>query len=213
MKNFEARHLVVVRHGESEGDVRRSMIRNGTAVHLEKHPRQEEQTKLGHEQSVAAGKWIINNILEEYGLEKFDKYETSPLIRTYQSADSLGLNAKWHLNSRLIERNRGKVHGYTKTEHKAKYPESFEHLKQSTFSWKPPGGETISQVADRAAKFLDENSNEHTIIAMTHRDWMWAVHMPLEGVVPAEMDSINTDNIENAHIFHYTTSSQARVKF
>jgi len=204
MKSFEARHLVIVRHGESEGDVRRALLRSGEAIPLDKHPRNEEQTKRGYEQSAIAGKWIIEHILKEYGLDGFDRYETSPLIRTYQSADSLGLNAKWHLNSKLIERNRGKIHGFTKKEHQENYPQSFEHMKKSTFSWIPPGGETISQVAQRAAKFIDETKEAPATIAMTHRDWMWAVYMPLDGVAPDEMDDINTDVIENGHIFHYT---------
>lgn len=52
------RHLVLVRHGESEGDVRRKQ-----KLPALKHPIHEEQTKVGHEQSRAAGSWITKHIL------------------------------------------------------------------------------------------------------------------------------------------------------
>lgn len=83
MELLRPRHLVLVRHGESEDDVRRKKD-----IPALKHPKDEIQTELGHAQSCAAGAWITKNILQRYGLADFELYLTSPLIRAKQSARS-----------------------------------------------------------------------------------------------------------------------------
>ncbi len=45
MELLQSRHLVIVRHGESEGDVRRKL---GTRALI--HPNDEKQTEAGHRQ-------------------------------------------------------------------------------------------------------------------------------------------------------------------
>lgn len=198
MSEFSPRHVVFVRHGESEGDVRR---KNG--MQATRHPKDEEQTKLGHEQSVAAGQWIVKYVLEHYGIT-FDTYLTSPLIRTQQSAQSLGISDKWQAEPRLAERNRGDIQGLTKQQHQQRYPDSYLQMLEHPFHWVPPGGESILRVSDRLGELVNEFDKTSNYLLMTHRDIMWAAHVPIDGVGLGEIVQVDTNVIGNGHIFHYT---------
>lgn len=199
MKSIQPRHLVLVRHGESEGDVRRN-----DGMPASKHPREEEQTERGHLQSQAAGLWIAKYILGEYNLGHFERYLTSPLIRTKQSAESLGLSSDWIEESRLAERNRGDIQGITKQQHKEKYPESYDDMRSLPFHWVPPGGESVFEVSQRFGAIVDELVNVGSVLMMTHRDVIWAAHVPLDGLAPEDATSLDTGSIHNGQIVHYT---------
>jgi hypothetical protein len=43
------------------------------------------------------------------------------------------------------------------------------------------------------------------VLAVTHRDWMWAAQLILEHLTEDELLAINTDEIQNAQIVHYTS--------
>lgn len=199
MESLQPRHLVLVRHGESEGDVRRKQ--NVPAL---KHPKNEEQTEAGHNQSRAAGSWIAKHMLGAYGLKGFGHCLVSPLTRTKQSADSLGLSDAWVEDPRLTERNRGDIQGMTKKQHKEKYPESFRQMSEHPFHWVPPNGESILAVSHRFDNLLRDLDQLDTVLIMTHRDVIWASLVPLEGLALKEVESINTGDINNGQVIHYT---------
>lgn len=199
MESLRPRHLVLVRHGESEGDVRRKQ--KAPAL---KHPKSEEQTETGHNQSRAAGSWITKHILGAYGIKGFDHYLVSPLIRTKQSADSLGLSDTWVEDPRLAERDRGNIQGMTKERHKERYPKSYHQMLEHPFHWVPPHGESILAVSHRFDDLLRDLDQIDTVLMMTHRDVIWAALVPLEGLGLEEVESINTDSINNGQVIHYT---------
>ncbi len=206
MNEAPVKHFFLVRHGESEGDVRRSLPNQPLNDMLAKHPRDEEETERGHEQSFATGQWIAKFVLGAYGFEQFDWQRTSPLIRTKQSADSLGLTGKWVDEERLAERDRGKIQGMTKQQHQEQFPESYHQMHDYPFHWTPPGGESLLRVSTRFGELINEflHSDATTGIFMTHRDVLWAAHMPLDHVPIDEIQTINTDALHNGHIVHYT---------
>jgi len=211
MSEVPAKHLVLVRHGESEGDVRRSLKNQPRSDMLMKHPRDEEQTGRGHEQSAAAGRWIARYILGMYGFERFDWQRVSPLIRTRQSADSLGLPGMWTDDDRLAERDRGKIHGMTKIQHRQSYPDSYEQMSAYPFHWTPPGGESLLRVSMRLGELVDDfmQSSATAALCMTHRDVLWAAHLPVDGVSSDRIEQIDTDLLHNGHIVHYTNVNPA----
>lgn len=203
---LKPRHLVLVRHGESEGDARRAA--NKSLFNSNKQSFSEEQTRTGGEQSKAAGRWIAKFILQSYSIDNFEMYGTSPLIRTRQSAMSMGLTAVWNDEPRLTERDRGKIQGMTHQEHKTLYPKSYKEMQDYPFHWTPPGGESLLRVASRLAELTREISRDYdTAILMTHRDIMWAAHIPIDGISLEEVENIDTELIGNSHIFHYTNIS------
>ena len=199
MELLQPRHLILVRHGESEGDVRRKL---GTSALI--HPNDEKQTEAGHIQSQLTGRWIAKYIMQVYGFEKFDSYLTSPLIRTKQSAESLGLSSSWAEEPRLTERNRGDIQGLTKRRHKEKYPDSYQAMLDHPFYWVPPGGESILAVSHRFGELVDNLTNTNNVLIMTHRDVLWAAHVPLDRLALDKMEDVNTDSIHNGQVIHYT---------
>lgn len=206
MSEVLAKHLLLVRHGESEGDVRRALADQPLSDMLAKHPRDEEETERGHEQSLASGQWIAKFVLGTYGFGQFDWQRTSPLIRTKQSADSLGLPGEWADEERLAERDRGKIQGMTKKQHQEQFPESYDQMLNYPFLWTPPGGESLLRVSMRFGELMDEfmHSDATSGILMTHRDVLWAAHIPLDHVPVDEIQDINTDILYNGHVVHYT---------
>jgi len=196
---LQPRHLVLVRHGESEGDVRR---RKGTKAFT--HPKDEKQTEAGHEQSKAAGRWIAKYVMQVYGFDYFDTYLTSPLIRTKQSAESLGLSSDWLEDSRLTERNRGGIQGMTKYDHREKYPDSYQKMLDYPFHWVPPGGESILAVSHRFGELVYDLENAGNVLIMTHRDVLWAAHVPLDKLGLEDVEHVDTDSIRNGQVIHYT---------
>lgn len=203
MELLRPRHLVFVRHGESEGDIRRQ-----AGAQALKHPKNEEQTERGHRQSRAAGIWIAGYVLAAYGFDQFDRYLTSPLIRTKQSAKSCGLSDNWQDEPRLSERDRGAIQGMTRQKHQQLFPKSYQQMLDYPFHWTPPDGESLLKVSARLTGMLLElNKNYHTALIMTHRDVMWAAHMSIDGLDLDEIERVDTDQISNGYIMHYTNVS------
>jgi broad specificity phosphatase PhoE len=103
----------------------------------------------------------------------FDAIYSSPLSRAYVLAQALSERARAPLctDDRLIEIHQGLWQGLYRHEIKARYPELFrlwfERPDYVTF----PGGESLSQVADRVQAFLSSSFAAHPgqhIAAVTH---------------------------------------------
>jgi broad specificity phosphatase PhoE len=204
MSELQPRHIVIVRHGESVGDVRREARKAGRDYPTPANTATEPQTERGHRQSVLAGKWITKYVLEAYRITQFDLQLTSPTVRTKQSAESLGMRGKWLDEPLLTERNRGKIQGLPKKAHTELYPESYREMIDDPLHWMPPGGESILSVAERAGQLRDRIASHACVLLETHRDWIWAANMTWDGVTEQDLLAINTDLIRNAQILHYT---------
>lgn len=202
-------HLVLVRHGVSEGDERRAAWRRGEVVHTTKMPEDEELTARGEQEAPIIGQWIIKNILQRYNIGSFDGYFVSTTPRSLQTAIAMGLDkAIWQADHRLDERNRGRVRGLHPRQHQQMYPESFAQMKSDPLHWIPPGGEAIiPHLADQFSSFYDDIKDMETVIVVGHRDNFWAAMSRLEGLSEAEMVKVNTDEIVNNYIMHYTSVS------
>lgn len=198
------RHLVFVRHGESEGDVRRAAWRRGESFTSTKHPEEEELTDRGAEQSRLAGAWIARHILEKYALTRFDGYFVSLSRRSLQSAVAMGFeDAVWLGDERLNERNRGLIRGLKAEQHRAQFPGSYERMQTDPLHWVPPGGESIAGVAERWSSFQSDIRSLHSVLIVGHRDQMWAAMQPLEHLSDRQLLAVDTDQIGNAQVIHY----------
>ena len=206
MNKVTAKHLVLVRHGESEGDVRRAMVNQPQRESLKKHPKDEEQTNKGHQQSLITGQWISKFILSANHFDAFDWQCTSPLLRTVQSAKSLDIPGNWQQDECLAERDRGDIQGMTKKQHEQEYPNNYKQMLQHPFHWTPPNGESLLRVSDRFNKLVNKfmQSSASSAIFMTHRDLLWAAHVPLDKIPVNHIEEIDTDNLHNARVMHYT---------
>ncbi len=193
-------HLVLVRHGEDEGDLRRAAWKRGEPVTATKIRKLEEITAGGVEQSHRAGLWIQEHILAAYGLAAFDGCYVSSALRSEQSAVALDLAvAVWQEDHNLDERNRGTIRGLRPEQHETLYPSSFEQMKNNPLHWLPPGGESlVPDVTRRVCQFMENIEGTRTVLAETHRDWIWAAGIVLGFTV-------DTDHIHNGQIIHFTS--------
>ncbi|KAJ1617723.1 histidine phosphatase superfamily [Pavlovales sp. CCMP2436] len=101
--------LVLVRHGESEGNIaHRRSLRGDHALYenpffAQRHSSQWRLTNLGIEEAVKTGEWLRSNIDIN-----FDRYYVSEYVRAMETAANLGLpDATWYSETFLRERDLG----------------------------------------------------------------------------------------------------------
>jgi broad specificity phosphatase PhoE len=217
-------HLVLVRHGESEGNYIREAIKSGREDEIvdlvyqfrERPGREWRLTDKGVEQAQIAGQWIQDHIIYTYGLPGFDRYVYSTHRRTYETAGHLDLpKAEWRHNRMLRERSWGELENLTgENEHREIYPNNYRWMLRDPLLWSPPGGESILDVADmRVREVLDtlhrdrDEKDVKSVIAVTHGEWIWAARLVLEYMMSEDWDVSKKDpnqKIHNCQVVHYT---------
>jgi len=217
-------HLVLVRHGESEGNFVRNAFKEGREGDLayslnefrERPGHDWRLTEKGVEQAQAAGVWIQENIIKKYGLPGFDRYFYSSHRRTFETAGHLGIEgAQWRHNAMFRERSWGELENLTgDQEHQEIYPRNYEWMQLDPLNWAPPGGESIVQVSDtRVREVLDTLHRDHdekgvdAVIAATHGEWIWAARLVLEYMFHEDWETHKEDpmqKIHNCQVVHYT---------
>lgn len=205
------RDLVLVRHGQSEGNVATTAAKHGNhAYYTDKYMatpgHQWRLTELGRSQAATIGAWITKN------LGAFDHHYVSPFVRTQETAGNLALpNSQWLLNRALRERDWGDIGSMRKDTFEATYPDNFWMQKNDPLYWTPPGGESIAMVAeDRVRNVLNtwhREASSDRVIAVSHGEAMLAFRLVLERLSDtafAEIEANDAENIKNCEAFHYT---------
>lgn len=207
--------LMLVRHGESEGNLALEAAKSGDRTHITKefsdrNPSDYRLTDKGVEQAEAAGSWIREWQANEDG-GSFDRFYCSPFVRTRETAGLLGLvGAEWQLESLLRERDYGLWGGRDKHYTAARFRDSTEQKERDRFLWRPEGGESTPDLDMRAREILASLAREMTgrrVICVTHEDTMWAFRFRLEKLtVERWLEHKDSDegDIPNCGILHYT---------
>lgn len=204
--------LVLVRHGESEGNVARNLSEVGddslfTEEFMKRHSSRFRLTDRGRTQAVIGGEWTKTNI----GLH-FDRYMVSTYLRAMETAGLLDLpDAQWRLEDYLRERDIADWDNVPESVKKVSYSASYQQYKLDPFRWQPPGGgESVAQLCMRADRVLDtlhRQCQDQSVIATCHGLMMWAFVVRIERLVPAEFlerTKISAFRIRNCQIIHYT---------
>lgn len=204
--------FVVIRHGQSEGNVATDAAKRGdesyyTDAFRETPGHRWHLTEGGQEQAKIAGQWIIENISET-----FDRYYVSPFVRTRETAAFLGLpDTQWRIDPRLRERDWGEAEGITRREFEEQYPRAALLKKVDSLYTRMPGGESIADVRiNRVRDFyntLHRECFEKHVIVVTHGEWMWGNRANLEYMSDEEWvvaDSDPAQRIHNTQIHDYS---------
>lgn len=204
--------LVLVRHGESVGNVALNRAKSGGAVppaDSQFSSRRWRLTPRGQHQAQLAGEWLRSN-----GLNDFDRYYCSPYVRTMQTAALLDLaSARWWLESLLRERDRGYEYVAGRDEIARQFRDSTRARHADPFLWRPTGGESIPDVDLRTRAMLGTFAREldgASVICVTHEDAMDAARFRLEKLTIAEWthpDRKDHEQIPNGGILHYSRRS------
>jgi NAD+ kinase len=205
--------LVLVRHGESEGNVARKFSDGGddsifTEEFCNRHNSRLRLTDRGRDQARAASVWLRENVGE-----RFDRYLVSGFLRAMETAALLNLpDAQWYQDFYLRERDLGMFDIMPEGEKRTKYPEVFHRYRLDPFYWTPPNGESMAQLClriDRVLQTLHRECSEKRVIIVCHGLVMWAFMIRIERLTPPQFleraqSKAIADKIRNGQIIHYT---------
>lgn len=184
MTNSVERSLVLVRHGQSEGNLK-NIFTGWNDFGLTEH---------GIAEARAVGKR-----LQTLGLD-FDVAFTSMLRRAWQSC-SIILKAMGQSNiaefrdPALNERNYGELTGLNKDEARKRWGEAQVHLWRRSYEVPPPGGESLKDTSARVLPFFVQAilprvmRGERTLV-VAHRNSLRSLVMVLDRLSPEAVASV-----------------------
>lgn len=207
-------HIVLVRHGQSEGNVAIAHSKDGddsdfTPEFMNRHSTSLRLTEKGKQQVEATARW-----LRESGLTKFDRYYVSEYIRAVETAVHLGLpGASWRIDSQLRELDHGLVDILPDAEKKKQYGEVLRLRSAQLFFGRWPAGESIADVCDRLrnniVSTLHRECEGKRVIIVSHGDIMRCFRVIFERISAHEYHLLDQRDprefkIGNGQVIHYT---------
>lgn len=202
--------LLLIRHGESEGNVAATDARMAGAEVIAV-PARDADVNLsgtGQEQAKALGA-ALARIAEEF---RPDAVVSSPYARAFQTAEiaveAAGWPVKVQLDERLRDRELGILDRLTRLGVEKRYPEESERREWlGKMYYRPPGGESWSDVALRLRSVLDELNNlgsGHRVMLVCHDALIMLFRYVLEGMTEKELlDLAASTSVLNASITRF----------
>lgn len=222
------RDLVLIRHGESVGNVALHAEREGDMSRFT----EEFATTPGHrwaitDTGVAQARAIGDWVAEEFDLQgagHFDRYYVSPYRRTRQTAGHLGLSrteggaeprsAQWMLNRAFRERDWGAIGTISRAEFESRteYELSARQRRHDPLYWTPPGGESIADVAENRVRNIlrkidTGGASGGRVLAVTHGETMMAFRLVLERLSDEAFEDLDANpahRLPNCAALHYS---------
>lgn len=208
-------HLLLVRHGESEGnlahDTERKRKISVYSPEFRKRPGHLWRlTERGVEQAKIAGQWIMENI----DLSQHCGFFTSDYTRAKETTGHLSLpGALWKRHPYLHERNWGLLETLPDEEKWKRYKEDMKQREANPFYWRPARGESMVDVmmrVDRVFGTLHREYKDSTVIMVNHGDVTWATLVLIEKINAVRYEEIRIRSkspfarINNCQIIHYS---------
>jgi broad specificity phosphatase PhoE len=203
--------LVLVRHGQSEGNLAQAKSKKGddsfwTGEFSQRPSSMYRLTKKGVEQAKSAGEWIKENISP-----RFDRYYCSEYLRAMETAAYLEFeNAEWFSEFYLREQDMGVLAGKSSQQRKEEYAHELARRDRDAFYYAPPGGESIAECALRVEKWISQlrqNAAGMKVIAVCHGNIMKAIRLRIEKMTSAEWHKFDNDpyyQTYNSQVLHYS---------
>jgi broad specificity phosphatase PhoE len=206
--------LLLIRHGESEGNVAATEARLAGAEVIEVPARDADVdlSDTGREQAKALGT-ALARIAEEF---RPDAVFSSPYARAVQTAEiaveTAGWRAKVRTDERLRDRELGILDRLTRRGVEARYPDEAERREWlGKLYYRPPGGESWADVALRLRSVLDELNNlgtGHRVMLVCHDAVILLFRYVLEGMTEREiLDLAASTSVLNASLTRYVRPS------
>jgi broad specificity phosphatase PhoE len=202
--------LILVRHGESAGNVAATEASRAGMDVIEVPARDADValSSTGQDQALALGK-ALASIEEEF---RPDAVVSSPYVRAYQTAEIAVETAGWPVKVRTDERLRDRELGIldmlTRQGVDRWHPDEAERrLWLGKFYYRPPGGESWADVVLRLRSVLGELNNlgsGQRVMLVSHDALILLVRYVLEGMSEAELlDLAASTSVLNASISRY----------
>ena len=169
---METTRLLLVRHGQSQGNAERRFGGHSPTP----------LSELGRRQAEATARALAS--------EGVTAIYSSDLLRAAQTAEPLARMTGLEINrtSTLRERSVGLLEGLTFEEAAERYPEEYAALLRRDFEHVLAGGESYRQLLDRASAELDRGVERHrggTIAAFSHTGTICILVLHLMGALDA----------------------------
>ena len=207
--------LVLVRHGQSEGNKAKRLSEAGDHTAFSEnfrkcHSSSYRLTRLGRKQAEMTGIWLRKNFCQEYG---FDRHCTSEAIRAKETGALHGLpGADWFTDPYLTERDWGDLDICPEDERIERFGKSLEMREIEPFFWRPPNGESFMTLCLRIDRVLDTLHRECTdkrVIIDCHGEAMRAFQVRIERLSQLRFRELvlsnrPEDRIHNCEVIHYT---------
>jgi NAD+ kinase len=212
-------NLILVRHGESEGNIAAGRSRRGddsafTEEFRNRHAAMWRLTDLGRKQAEISGDYIRSRIVPEFNNTPiFHRYYTSEYVRAMETAAFLGFeNALWFAEFYLRERDLGKFEVMPMAERERAYADAVRERKIDSFYWVPPNGESLADLClriDRVLNTLHRECDGKNVIIVCHGDVMRAFRVRLERMSQERFREVYLsrnpiDQIHNGQIIQYS---------
>jgi len=205
--------LLLVRHAESLGNVARDdAVANGrSAIEIELRDMDVPLSPAGLEQARALGHWLARR-------RRPDTLLTSPYTRASQTAfEAVGAAAvevPVVVDERLRERDFGALDRLTARGITEQYPaEAQARDRLGKFYYRPPGGESWTDVALRVRSMLDSIGREHAnrdIIVVAHEVVILMFRYVLERLTEADVIDISQrEPLRNCSLTEYRSVATA----
>lgn len=208
--------LLLVRHGESEGNVAATEARLAGAEVIDV-PARDADVNLsgtGQDQARALGT-ALARIAAEF---RADAVVSSPYARARQTAEIAVETAGWPVkvvtDERLRDRELGILDRLTRRGVENRFPEEAERrLWLGKLYYRPPGGESWADVALRLRSVLAELNNlgsGHRVMLVCHDAVIMLFRYVMEGLSEKELlDLAATTSVLNASVTRYVRPSGA----
>lgn len=208
--------LVLVRHGQSEGNAAKRLSEQGDntayqAIFDNRHTRSLRLSQKGREQALIAGKWLVDEFYDSS--IGFDRFIVSEYVRAMETAALLDLpNAIWFRNFYLTERDWGDMESCPDSERAGKFGDALRMRKIEPFFWRPPNGESFAELClrlDRVLQTLHREDSEKRVIIVCHGEVMRCFRVLLERMPQQRFKELylskeKEDGVYNCEVLHYT---------
>jgi glucosyl-3-phosphoglycerate phosphatase len=202
--------LLLIRHGESEGNVAATEARleGAEVIAVPARDADVNLSGTGQEQAKALGASLAR-IAEEF---RPDAVVSSPYARALQTAEiaveAAGWPVKVQLDERLRDRELGILDRLTRRGVEKRYPEEAERREWlGKMYYRPPGGESWADVALRLRSVLDELNGlgtGHRVMLVCHDALIMLFRYVLEGMTERELlDLAASTSVLNASITRF----------
>lgn len=205
--------LVLVRHGESVGNLADQEARRRGAERLDLDARDAdvELSPTGQEQADAVGAWLA----AADDTSRPTLVVSSPYRRAAETASRAvrGLGIDVEYDERLRERALGQFDGLTGSGIRAAYPEEAERRRKlGKFYYRPPSGESWADVVLRVRSLmtdLREAADGMRVWLFAHQAVIMSFRYALEGLSEQELlEADRTQLLPNASMTTYRRTDQ-----
>jgi broad specificity phosphatase PhoE len=193
--NTRPQSLILIRHGESTGNVAREVALAGGAEVMDIPERDPDipLSDLGRVQAKQVGAWLATQ-------EQPDVIMSSPYVRALDTARIATGRVDVRVDERLRDREMGILNRLTFKGVTERFPGEVERMKDvGKFYYRPPGGESWADMALRL-RFLISELPDRRILITAHDAVIMLFRYIIEGMSEAELMELEQAPVANCSV-------------